>query len=958
MEEPHVGHGRGGAPVNAATDRPNPFVGPRSFRTGEQLFGRDHETAELLDLLIAERIVLVNSPSGAGKSSLLNAALLPRLRAEGFVVPSPMRVSQQLPPKTPLPPGVNRYVLSLLLCMEEERPAGERLPLHELLGTSLDAYLDRFRAEGGPASLALIVDQFEEVLTIDPTDRESRTAFFDQLAQALRSRDRWALFAMREEYVAALEPYAKVLPTRLATRYRLELLRPDQAMDAICRPMHDAGVDMPEEAAALLIRNLSLVRVEQPDGTTSEQPGHAVEPVQLQVVCRRLWASYPDDVSRSDYFAKMRELAIEVEAGTGGGAVSITYRRMLERARQIADGQTSLAEPVADMIEAGAQQIHFVHRALADYYADVIGEAAKAGGVSERAIREWVGNQLITEQGMRGQVPQQPGSTRGLDNRAIAPLVEGYLVRADKRRGLTWYELAHDRLVEPIRRDNARWLEAHLHPLQRQAALWASQARSGGLLLRAEALGDAERWAAENSERLLEIEREFLAECLEARRLEERERLTARQLKRRGVAAAAAFIASLALAAFAVTLGWRLVVAYVGIWGITFLAFGWTQPNFDSEDWEAALDAHTALARAASGTTAAQRDATTIVLEPTADESVRTGIYSMLRQAGFKSVDEPAAAVGPAPPDAGTIETAAEFFRSIGGASVALATFGSDFFEAVARPRLSVRYGSKVDPDIVRVVVYTAIRARTDVMAIEKSTSPDDAGIIRVGAASGGSIPVTLEAVEEQLPTARPDPIFASMLEMEPLARTLGVVTGRSISTRIAFQQFEGNHRMLWMQSDFDAHYVLEPPAPGERQGRWRWLSLADLPSDATERVDAFLRDSPDRRRTRFQANGGFLQLWLHNKLEPMVGWPVAGTCILGTSGGYMTQNFFGGKMVGPLPRYNLSERQYISGREFRQVHVLILFDDYTYVERDVPDPDSDADKYTEVSRLGESCNS
>jgi len=54
-----------------ATPRPNPYVGPRSFRTGETLYGRDRELGELLDRLIAERIVLLYSPSGAGKTSFL-----------------------------------------------------------------------------------------------------------------------------------------------------------------------------------------------------------------------------------------------------------------------------------------------------------------------------------------------------------------------------------------------------------------------------------------------------------------------------------------------------------------------------------------------------------------------------------------------------------------------------------------------------------------------------------------------------------------------------------------------------------------------------------------------------------------------------------------------------------------------------------------------------------------------
>jgi len=57
----------------------NPFVGPRPIDTGQKIFGRDREIEQLYYLLSGERIVLLHSPSGAGKSSLIQAGLLPRL---------------------------------------------------------------------------------------------------------------------------------------------------------------------------------------------------------------------------------------------------------------------------------------------------------------------------------------------------------------------------------------------------------------------------------------------------------------------------------------------------------------------------------------------------------------------------------------------------------------------------------------------------------------------------------------------------------------------------------------------------------------------------------------------------------------------------------------------------------------------------------------------------------------
>src|SRR5512133_940923 len=94
--------------------RPNPYVGPRSFKTGEKLYGRERETLELFDLLIAERIVLFYSPSGAGKTSLLQAALIPRLRQKGFDVLPPVRVNQE--PQAGLE-NANRYLVSALMSL-------------------------------------------------------------------------------------------------------------------------------------------------------------------------------------------------------------------------------------------------------------------------------------------------------------------------------------------------------------------------------------------------------------------------------------------------------------------------------------------------------------------------------------------------------------------------------------------------------------------------------------------------------------------------------------------------------------------------------------------------------------------------------------------------------------------------------------------------------------------------
>src|SRR3954454_21771236 len=87
----------------------NPFVGPRPFLPGEPLFGRDREIFELRNLLVAERIVVLYSPSGAGKTSLVQAGLIPKMAESDLRILPSIRVNQ--PPRAG-DGGANRYLES------------------------------------------------------------------------------------------------------------------------------------------------------------------------------------------------------------------------------------------------------------------------------------------------------------------------------------------------------------------------------------------------------------------------------------------------------------------------------------------------------------------------------------------------------------------------------------------------------------------------------------------------------------------------------------------------------------------------------------------------------------------------------------------------------------------------------------------------------------------------------
>src|SRR5882724_6226333 len=86
-----------------------------------------------------------------------------------------------------------------------------------------------------------------------------------------------------------------MIPTRLATTFRLELLNEQQARQTMQEASAQAGVVFTDGAARKLTDDLRRVRVQRPSGSLEEQLGPTVEPTQLQVVCLRLWSKLAPD---------------------------------------------------------------------------------------------------------------------------------------------------------------------------------------------------------------------------------------------------------------------------------------------------------------------------------------------------------------------------------------------------------------------------------------------------------------------------------------------------------------------------------------------------------------------------------------------------------------------------------------------------------------------------------------
>ncbi len=458
----------------APTSSPNPYVGPYPFTATDALFGRDTETRQLLSRLIADRVVMMYSPSGAGKTSLIQASLLPRLREMGFLVRPLIRINLDLSPGKN---NHNRYLLSAMTSVRGVTGPGHMAI--DGIGSSFADYLEQISDRGADHKVEVLVfDQFEEILTLDPTDDDSKRQFFEQVGVALADPSRWALFAMREEYVAALDPYRLPVPGRFASTFRLGLLHREAAVEAMVGPAREAGVEFERDAALVLADQLRVMKVQHPDGRVTEKKGPAIEPVQLQVVCRRLW-----DQPRAD-------------------STRIT---------------------VSDVDALGDDARALVDDSLGDFYSAQVGQVAVESPTPERLIRRWFGATLISQSGVRLTVLREPESTGGLDNATVDALIDARLLRQDWAGGRAWIELSHDRLVSPVLSQNEAWFAAHLHPVQRGAVAW-EPTRSDSLLLRGPDYADAVAWLEESEPQLLPIEEEYLNASKELADQERRDR--------------------------------------------------------------------------------------------------------------------------------------------------------------------------------------------------------------------------------------------------------------------------------------------------------------------------------------------------------------------------------------------------------------------------------------------------
>jgi len=428
---------------------PNPYLGPTAFGEKDQhrFFGRTSETRELGSLIIARRAVLLYAQSGAGKTSLLQASLLPELQRRKRISAFPIaRVTGD---------SITSYIDNALDSLLPGTPAG--LSFTDAFRSVLDTTSSR------PQPHLIVFDQFEEIFTFHPELTKPRRRFFTQLSDCLAAYPQLSLLiSMREDYLADLEDYASLLPDRMRTRMRLERLTVASAKEAIEQPATDAGLPFEDTATLNLIDNLRFSK--------EGELGTHVEPVQLQIVCRQLWSS-------------------------------------LEKVNYIKPAITPEA----------VEEYANVNNVLTQFYRDALAKAT-VPGVTERQLRNWFDNALITSAKTRGFVICTDDGAAGLPIVALKALKATSIVRTDLHGDNIYCELSHDRLVQPILEDNQTWLAGYHNPVAKAFAQYQLAGSRTEALITGSLLQDCKQFAAEHPSEVELPERKFLDQSEQAER--------------------------------------------------------------------------------------------------------------------------------------------------------------------------------------------------------------------------------------------------------------------------------------------------------------------------------------------------------------------------------------------------------------------------------------------------------
>ena len=260
--------------IKKLTTSPYKFLASYDISDKDIFYGRSTVIEDLAGKVPRYKTLIINGASGSGKSSLVNAGLIPRLAENGYTYISFREYSEPLQ-------QLREYLARQQLVTLEDGKSNEALqdtPLLQLLQL-VKATKD--------THLVVIFDQFERFLVnVTP---EHRRVFIKALKQCMESdlsaKEMNFLFVLRQDFfgqmVAEIET---VIPSFLneSARLNLQSLSQAEAREAIIQPLENLDVKiMYDEEFVDEVLLTGLV------AQSAEHTG--INPPHLQIVCNQLY---------------------------------------------------------------------------------------------------------------------------------------------------------------------------------------------------------------------------------------------------------------------------------------------------------------------------------------------------------------------------------------------------------------------------------------------------------------------------------------------------------------------------------------------------------------------------------------------------------------------------------------------------------------------------------------------
>jgi WD40 repeat protein/serine/threonine protein kinase len=346
----------------------NPYKGLRAFEAADSrhFFGRRAITQKLLADLALSRFLAIVGPSGSGKSSLVNAGLIPALLLGAIPGQGKMAGSERWF-VVAMSPGTRPLdELEVALTRVAANQAGNIRQQLERDKNGLLRAVDLILPQDG-SELVLVVDQLEELFTI-VTEESTRRHFLDILAAAAtdeRSRVR-VVVTLRADFYDRPLHYSRF---GKLVRSHIETILPLSAEElelAITRPAEDVGVvyeaglvttiidDVLYQPGALPLLQYALTELfEQRDGRTLTREAYEAIGRASGALARRaeeLYREHEDDGQEA-----LRQIClrlVSVNKGDDSLALPDARRRILRSELTTLAVEETLVDEIVDTYAA------------------------------------------------------------------------------------------------------------------------------------------------------------------------------------------------------------------------------------------------------------------------------------------------------------------------------------------------------------------------------------------------------------------------------------------------------------------------------------------------------------------------------------------------------------------------------------------------------------------------------